>query len=102
MVAATRLDRRDLAQRAEALAAVGDPVRLAMVTLLARHQALCVCEIQTAFDLGQPTISHHLKVLREVGLVTVERRGLWAYYSLRRDALSDLAQDLLTLARPQG
>jgi ArsR family transcriptional regulator len=82
---------------ARPFAAVGDPVRLTILRLLARHEALCVCEIQGAFDLGQPTISHHLKVLRDAGLVDVERRGTWAYYALRRGAIKRLAQDLLEL-----
>lgn len=82
---------------ARLFAAVGDPVRLSIVRMLARHEALCVCEIQGAFDFGQPTISHHLKVLRDAGLVDVERHGTWAYYSLRRHAVKRLAQDLLEL-----
>ncbi|MDQ7819039.1 MAG: metalloregulator ArsR/SmtB family transcription factor [Armatimonadota bacterium] len=101
MVAATRLDRTDLERRARALAAAGDPVRLAMLTLLARHRALCVCEIQAAFPLGQPTVSHHLRVLREAGVVDVVRRGRWAYYSVRRDALADLARGMLALTRSE-
>ncbi|MDR5683305.1 MAG: metalloregulator ArsR/SmtB family transcription factor [Armatimonadota bacterium] len=80
---------------ARVFAALGDPVRLAIARLLARHPALCVCEIQGAFDLAQPTISHHLKVLRDAGLVEVARRGTWAYYSLRRDTVKRLAQGLV-------
>jgi len=76
-------------------AALADPVRLAVVRLLARQPELCVCEIQRAFDLGQPTISHHLRILREAGLVGCEKRGLWAYYSLRPAALRRLAESLL-------
>jgi ArsR family transcriptional regulator len=56
-----------------------------------------VCEIQEAFDVGQPTISHHLKLLRDADLVDVERRGTWAHYSLRRDTLKALMQELVTV-----
>lgn len=66
-----------------------------MIKLLAQHEALCVCEIQEAFDVGQPTISHHLRILRDAGVVDVERRGTWAYYSLRREALKDLTKELV-------
>jgi ArsR family transcriptional regulator len=66
-----------------------------IILLLAQHEALCVCELQQAFDVEQSTISHHLKVLREANLVDVERRGTWAYYSLRRKALKELTRTLL-------
>jgi ArsR family transcriptional regulator, arsenate/arsenite/antimonite-responsive transcriptional repressor len=94
-VAGTVFDDRKLAQVAVVLAALGDQTRLKMVQLLAGHEALCVCELQQAFDLGQPTISHHLRILREAGIVEVVRRGTWAYYSLRRAVLQRLTQDLL-------
>lgn len=87
-VAGTTFDERAVARAAGILSALGDETRLKMVMLLARHEALCVCELQQAFDLGQPTISHHLKILREAGLVDVTRRGTWAYYALRRDVLT--------------
>lgn len=80
------------------LAALGDETRLKMIRLLAGHDSLCVCELQAAFDLGQPTISHHLRILREAGVVDVLRRGTWAYYSLRRDALDSLGRRLLEAA----
>jgi ArsR family transcriptional regulator len=67
--------------------------------LAAHDQPLCVCHIVDAFDLSQPTISHHLKLLREAGLITSEKRGLWAYYSLDRSRLKALA-DRLPLSRP--
>jgi len=70
------------------MAALGDPTRLQIVAMLAGlDEPLCVCDIQSQFDLGQPTISHHLKVLRESRLVTCEKRGLWVYYALNRDTL---------------
>jgi len=93
-VARTRFDEAKVAQVAAVLAALGDETRLKMVQLLAGHDALCVCELQRAFDLGQPTISHHLRILRQAGLVDVVRRGTWAYYSLRRGAMKHIVRDL--------
>ena len=61
--------------------ALGDPVRLQVVDVLRRHAGeVCVCELQPLFDISQPTLSSHLRKLREAGIVGVERRGLWAYY----------------------
>ena len=80
------------------LKAAADPHRLRMLSLLAAQPAdepLCVCDIEASFDLSQPTVSHHLRVLREVGLVTVTRRGLWHHYALDRRGLAPL-QHLLT------
>jgi len=70
--------------------ALGDPVRLRLLSLVASHAGgeACVCEISPAFDLSQPTISHHLKVLREAGLLECERRGTWVYYWVVPSALS--------------
>src|SRR5262245_57478092 len=63
--------------------ALGGATRLEIVGLLAaRGRALCVCEIEARFDLSQPTVSHHLRILREAGVVASERRGTWVYYSL--------------------
>ena len=84
-------------KEAPVFAALADEVRLQIVRLLARSPALCACEIQKAFDLGQPTISHHLRVLRRAGLIDCERRGIWAYYFLERGALKRVAQGLLEL-----
>ena len=67
--------------------ALADPTRLALIALLAASdESICVCELNEFFDLEQPTISHHLKVLRDAGLVRSERRGTWAHYSLHPDA----------------
>ena len=72
--------------------ALGDPVRLQLVDVLrANAGQVCVCELGPLFDLAQPTISHHLKVLREAGIVGSERRGLWAYYYVMPDAMARLA-----------
>lgn len=97
-VARTRFDQRTLTAQAAVLNALGDEARLKMVMLLAQHESLCVCEIQQAFDLGQPTISHHLRVLRDAGLVDVQRKGIWAYYSLQHDVIKELLREFVGLA----
>lgn len=73
--------------------ALGDPVRLRLLSLIASHAdgEVCVCELTPAFDLTGPTISHHLKVLRDAGLIDCERRGTWVYYWLRPGVLARLA-----------
>lgn len=70
---------------ARAFRALGDETRLGIVRLLGQAREVCVCHLAEGFPLGQPTISHHLKVLREAGLVDFRKRGLWAYYYLRAD-----------------
>ena len=84
---------RDQAERMAAIAkALGDPVRLQLVDVLRRHAGkVCVCELVPLFDLSQPTVSHHLKVLRVAGIVGCERHGLWAYYYVIPDALKELS-----------
>jgi len=73
--------------------ALGDPVRLQLVDVLRKHAGkVCVCELVPLFDLSQPTVSHHLKVLRDAGLVGSERVGLWAYYFVIPDALKELSR----------
>ena len=73
--------------------ALADPVRLRLVSLVASHAdgEACVCDLNDAFDLSQPTISHHLKLLHEAGLLDREKRGVWVYYRVNTGALSDLA-----------
>jgi ArsR family transcriptional regulator, arsenate/arsenite/antimonite-responsive transcriptional repressor len=84
-----RVQAERVAQVAKAL---GDPIRLQLVDVLRRHAGkVCVCELVPLFDLSQPTVSHHLKVLRDAGLVDSERRGLWAYYYVIPDALEELS-----------
>lgn len=75
------------------LKALADPVRLRLLSLVASHAdgESCVCDLQEAFDLSQPTISHHLKVLHEAGLLDRSKRGVWVYYRVRPSALADLA-----------
>jgi ArsR family transcriptional regulator, arsenate/arsenite/antimonite-responsive transcriptional repressor len=84
---------RQEAERMAAIAkALGDPVRLQLVDVLRKHAGkVCVCELVPLFDLSQPTVSHHLKVLREAGVVGSERQGLWAYYFVIPDALEELS-----------
>lgn len=68
--------------------ALGHPVRLQIVELLSRYAGqVCVCDVESQFDLSQPTISHHLKILRAAGLLAAEPRGLWVYYHLRPAAV---------------
>jgi ArsR family transcriptional regulator len=76
---------------AEVAKALGDPVRLQVVDVLRKHAGkVCVCELVPLFDLSQPTVSHHLKVLRDAGLVASERQGLWAYYYVIPERLQEL------------
>lgn len=83
------------------LKAIADPVRLRLLSLVAAHDGgeACVCDLNDAFDLSQPTISHHLKVLHEVGLLDRSKRGVWVYYRVRTDALTDLGALLGGVAR---
>jgi len=85
---------RDHAGRIALIAkALGDPVRLQLVDVLRKHAGrVCVCELVPLFDLQQPTVSHHLKVLRDAGIVGSERQGLWAYYYVIPDALRELSE----------
>ena len=84
---------RDEAIRlAEVARALGDPVRIQLVDVLRKHAGkVCVCELVPLFDIGQSTLSHHLRKLRDAGLVDVERQGLWAYYFVKPEALAPLA-----------
>jgi ArsR family transcriptional regulator, arsenate/arsenite/antimonite-responsive transcriptional repressor len=74
------------------LKALADPVRLRLLSLVASGSEgeACVCDLNDAFDLSQPTISHHLKVLHEAGLLDRSKRGVWVYYRIRPAALADL------------
>ena len=78
--------------------ALGDPVRLRLLSLIASHGGgeACVCDLTDAFDLTGPTISHHLKVLREAGIVDGERRGTWVYYRVQPAVLQKLSSVLMT------
>ena len=87
---------------ARSLKALADPVRLRLLSLIASHSdgEACVCDLTGAFDLTGPTISHHLKVLREAGLLTGERRGTWVYYRMRTELLAQLATVLVPADQP--
>ncbi len=80
-------------QLAPAFKALGDPVRLRLMSMIASAPSgeACVCDLTPAFALSGPTISHHLKTLREAGLVAAERRGTWVYYRARPELLRHLA-----------
>ena len=87
------LSERQAEQVSGLLKALGDPVRLRLMSLIASHEGgeACVCDLTGAFDLSQPTISHHLKVLHETGLIDREKRGVWVFYRARAEALAGLA-----------
>jgi ArsR family transcriptional regulator, arsenate/arsenite/antimonite-responsive transcriptional repressor len=86
------VERDEAVRMASVAKALGDPVRLQLVDVLRKHAGkVCVCELVPLFDLAQPTVSHHLKVLRQAGIVGSERHGLWAYYYVIPDALEELA-----------
>ncbi|HVD86251.1 MAG TPA: metalloregulator ArsR/SmtB family transcription factor [Solirubrobacterales bacterium] len=94
----------DRAERLAAIAkALGDPIRLQLVDVLRKHAGkVCVCELVPLFDLSQPTVSHHLKVLRDAGLVAAERQGLWAYYYVIPEALEELSAWLPGCCPPEA
>ena len=75
------------------LKAIADPARLRLLSLVLSHEGgeACVCDLLPHFELSQPTISHHLKVLHEVGLLDRTKRGVWVYYAVRPGALGSLA-----------
>ncbi|MER6194858.1 metalloregulator ArsR/SmtB family transcription factor [Streptomyces cyaneofuscatus] len=86
---------------AKVFKALGDPVRLRLLSMIASRAGgeVCVCDLTPAFDLSQPTISHHLKLLKQAGLIDSERRGTWVYYRLLPQMTDRLAQ---VLTRPAG
>lgn len=86
------VQRAQAERMADVAKALGDPIRLQLVDVLRKHAGrVCVCELIPLFEVGQSTVSHHLKVLRGAGLVDSERRGLWAYYYVLPDALAEFA-----------
>ena len=91
-LAAPTLDESEATATAELFKALGDPARVRIVNALASASgAVCACEFEPLLGLSQPTVSHHLKKLTDVGLLEREQRGKWAYFSLRRDAVLTLA-----------
>jgi len=91
-LSAQPLSMEQAGQVAPLLRALADPVRLRLMSLVASGEGgeACVCDLTAAFGLSQPTISHHLKVLHEAGLVDRDKRGVWVYYRARPDALASL------------
>ncbi|MGK2877309.1 MAG: ArsR/SmtB family transcription factor [Solirubrobacterales bacterium] len=86
------VDRERAVNLATIAKALGDPIRLQLIDVLRKHAGkVCVCELVPLFDISQPTLSHHLKKLRDAGLVDSERQGLWAYYYVIPGALDDFA-----------
>ncbi|MFI6454676.1 ArsR/SmtB family transcription factor [Streptosporangium amethystogenes] len=92
-LARASLNPRQAAAVARVFKALGDPVRLRILSIVASHAGgeACVCDIAAAFEVSQPTISHHLKVLKEVGLLTSERRASWVYYRVVPEFLAELS-----------
>jgi ArsR family transcriptional regulator len=97
-IARERLPAEAAAVLAPAFKALGDPVRLRLMSMIASAPGgeICVCDLTPAFELSGPTISHHLRTLREAGLVDADRRGTWVYYRARAGVLQQLAT-LLTV-----
>ncbi|MBO2456370.1 ArsR/SmtB family transcription factor [Actinomadura violacea] len=87
------LSETEAAELAPLFKAIADPVRLRLLSLIACHEGgeACVCDLTAAFDLTAPTISHHLKVLKQAGLIDSERRGTWVYYWLNPGVLERLS-----------
>ncbi len=88
------LPKRAATVLADRFRALADPTRVAIINRLSGADELCVCDLNAAFDLSQPTISHHLKVLRDAGLVESTRRGTWAYYRLVPETVDALRATL--------
>ncbi|MGR6971703.1 ArsR/SmtB family transcription factor [Streptomyces cynarae] len=97
-VSAAPLDEERATELAKVFKALGDPVRLRLLSMIASREGgeVCVCEMTPAFELSQPTISHHLKLLRQAGLIDCERRGTWVYYWVLPGILDRLAVFLKT------
>lgn len=85
------------------LKAIADPVRLRLMSMVLSHEGgeACVCDLTPAFDLSQPTISHHLKVLHEAGLLDREKRGVWVYYKAKPEAMTAMTS-LFAAVNGQG
>ncbi|MFK0145049.1 ArsR/SmtB family transcription factor [Streptomyces griseus] len=96
------LDEDQAADLAKVFKALGDPVRLRLLSMIASRAGgeVCVCDLTPAFDLSQPTISHHLKLLKQAGLIDSERRGTWVYYRPLPQMTDRLAAVLTRPAEP--
>jgi len=95
-VGSARFDEADATELAKGFAALADPVRLHLLSLITSTGAAgaCVCDLVEPSGRSQPTVSHHLKVLRDAGLVVSEKRGTWAWYHVQHDRLSSLKSAL--------
>ncbi|MBK1788995.1 ArsR/SmtB family transcription factor [Prauserella cavernicola] len=100
-LASAPLGESEADELARAFKALGDPVRLRLLSMIASREGgeICVCELTPAFELSQPTISHHLKLLRQAGLIASERRGTWVYYRALPAATDRLAALLASSPR---
>ncbi|MET9138538.1 MULTISPECIES: ArsR/SmtB family transcription factor [Streptomyces] len=98
----TPLGEEQAVELAKVFKALGDPVRLRLLSMIASREGgeICVCDLTPAFDLSQPTISHHLKLLRQAGLIDCERRGTWVYYWLLPETTDKLAGLLTRPGQP--
>ncbi|MEU1178101.1 metalloregulator ArsR/SmtB family transcription factor [Streptomyces sp. NPDC005820] len=98
------LDEARAADLAKIFKALGDPVRLRLLSMIASRSGgeVCVCDLTPAFDLSQPTISHHLKLLRQAGLIDCERRGTWVYYWVLPGTLDRLSAFLTTTQKAEA
>jgi ArsR family transcriptional regulator len=89
--AQAQLSLEELQQFTDDLQILAHPIRIQILDILGRsHEAVCVCDLEGTLPVKQPTVSHHLRLLREAGLIDCERQGLWAYYFVRREALAAL------------
>jgi ArsR family transcriptional regulator len=99
----TQLDEAQAAEVARAFKALGDPVRIRLLSLIASaRDEICVCDLTPGLAVSGPTISHHLRVLREAGLVDCERRGTWVYYRVRAERLRWMASLLAAVESATG
>ncbi|WP_031087399.1 ArsR/SmtB family transcription factor [Streptomyces sp. NRRL WC-3549] len=98
---AAPMDEDQAVELAKVFKALGDPVRLRLLSMIASRAGgeVCVCDLTPSFDLSQPTISHHLKLLKQAGLIASERRGTWVYYRLLPETTDKLAT---VLTRPSA
>nr|WP_204920259.1 metalloregulator ArsR/SmtB family transcription factor [Microlunatus panaciterrae] len=98
------LDAHEAQRYAHVFKALGDPTRLRLVTMVAAHenQEACVCDLTEPLDLGQPTVSHHLKILVDAGILRRDKRGIWSYYSIVPGALQAVGDLLHTLPAAPG
>lgn len=100
----TSLNEAESVELARVFRALGDPVRLRLLSMIASQAGgeVCVCDLTPAFELSQPTISHHLKLLREAGLIASQRRGTWVYYRLLPETTERLASTLTRRSASAG